>query len=161
MSVMEVRLLTLTEAAAATGLTVEALRQRVKRRQIVATKGNDRHLRLRLTDDDIDRLRPGVPTGQQVGQQVGQPDDPGVFKAMAEHVTTLREQLTRAQADADSARRDVAGVRAEAADERRQAAVERARLATRIDALEAENKALREPRPGLWQRLLGHTNRIA
>lgn len=63
--------LTYAEAAARTGLSVEALRQRAKRRRIRATKGNDGLIRVRLSPDEIDRLATGQPVGQSVGRLVG------------------------------------------------------------------------------------------
>jgi hypothetical protein len=43
----------LTEAAECTGLTVEAIRQRVKRGKLEFVKGNDGLLRVRLTTADL------------------------------------------------------------------------------------------------------------
>src|SRR5215218_7363317 len=53
----------LTEAAERTGLTVEAIRQRIKRGKLDAVKGNDGLLRFRLTTADLEALDRS-PTGQ-------------------------------------------------------------------------------------------------
>jgi hypothetical protein len=79
------KLFLLTEAAEVTGVTVEAIRQRIKRRKLHAIKGNDGLLRVRLTQADIDAIATGRPTGQPV-------DDGGAVKALEAHVQTLREQ---------------------------------------------------------------------
>jgi cell division protein FtsB len=86
------KLFLLTEAAEVTGVTVEALRQRIKRRKLHAVKGNDGLLRVRLTQADIEAIVTGRPTGQPV-------EDSGVIKALEAHVQTLREQLDRQRTD--------------------------------------------------------------
>ena len=90
----------LTEAAAATGLTVEAIRQRVKRRQIVAFKGNDGLLRVRLADDEIEALKTGRPTSRPTGQPTEQPTGHEVLR---EAIAVLERQLTAVRKDLETA----------------------------------------------------------
>ena len=73
---MDGKLYLLTEAAELTGATVEALRQRIKRRKLQGVRGNDGRLRVRLGSAEIAALtatsrpgpsqteRPARPTGQ-------------------------------------------------------------------------------------------------
>ncbi len=53
---MDGKLYLLTEAAELTGATVEALRQRIKRRKLQGVRGNDGRLRVRLSSADIATL---------------------------------------------------------------------------------------------------------
>ena len=54
----ETRLLTLTEAAAATGLSVDAIRKRIKREQLWSVRSNEDGLvRVRLADGDLEKLK--------------------------------------------------------------------------------------------------------
>ena len=129
----------LTEAAERTGLTVEAIRQRVKRGKLEAVKGNDGLLRVRLTTADlagIDRSSTGRVQPVMTGQ------------------ATHDDQLNKALQDAAEARGEAAALRhraeraeAEAVAERARATqAEREREVARIAAAaaEAEGKALRE-----------------
>ena len=86
---MDGKLYLLTEAAELTGATVEALRQRIKRRKLQGVRGNDGRLRVRLSAAEIATLtatgRPETgqtkptepaliqPPERPVGRQVGQP----------------------------------------------------------------------------------------
>src|SRR3954464_3523569 len=84
---------TLTEAAKLTGLSVEALRQRIKRRTLVATKGNDGLMRVRLSPTDLSRLAETGhnherPTGREDGQDYK-------IKVLEAEATGLREALSR------------------------------------------------------------------
>lgn len=91
----------LTEAAERTGLTVEAIRQRIKRGSLQAVKGNDRVLRVRLTDADLAGIGNRSPTGHVPPTLTGQPaHDDRLFKALQDaaeargEATFLREQVT-------------------------------------------------------------------
>ncbi len=53
---MDGKLYLLTEAAELTGITVEALRQRIKRRKFQGVRGNDGRLRVRLSSAEIGTL---------------------------------------------------------------------------------------------------------
>lgn len=114
------RLLTLTEAAEATGCTVEALRQRVKRRKLHAVKGNDGRLRVKLTQADVDALSLGRVTGQPVGQPV---EAEGVVKALEARVHDLQQRAAELRADLER--------------ERSEHRDERAQLLQRAEELEA------------------------
>ncbi len=70
---MDGKLYLLTEAAQLTGATVEALRQRIKRRKLQGVRGNDGRLRVRLTSSEITAL---TSTGRSAADQTtptGQP----------------------------------------------------------------------------------------
>jgi hypothetical protein len=61
--VSEAALYSLNEAAELTGLSVDALRQRIKRRKIHAVRGNDGLVRVRL--DHITTLREQLRRGRR------------------------------------------------------------------------------------------------
>ena len=99
----------LTEAADRTGLTVEALRQRIKRGKLDAVKGNDGLLRVRLTTADLEELDRSA-TDQASRMLTGQPvnDDrlTDALRKAAEargEASALRERAERAEARADAA----------------------------------------------------------
>ena len=137
----------LTEAAERTGLTVEAIRQRIKRGSLQAVKGNDRVLRVRLTTADLESISNRSPTGHSQSMPTGQaspptshrPVDDQLFKALeaaAEargEANALRERLELADALADRLRADIDRSRME----REQAQIAAA-------AAEGEARALRE-----------------
>ena len=68
---MDGKLYLLTEAAELTGATVEALRQRIKRRKLQGVRGNDGRLRVRLTAAEIASL---TATGQTPSGQTRHTD---------------------------------------------------------------------------------------
>lgn len=131
---MDDLLLTLAEASARTGLTVEALRQRAKRRQLRTVKGNDGLVRLRLSPSDIDRLATMRPTGQPVerptSQLVERPVadqsvNPGNIGVLERVTTLLREQVeltARLSAELVEERQRRGAAEGNAADLRRQLA---------------------------------------
>ena len=77
---MDGKLYLLTEAAELTGATVEALRQRIKRRKLQGVRGNDGRLRVRLRSTEIAALtttgRPDTLPTEQAGRPTGQGPDP-------------------------------------------------------------------------------------
>lgn len=99
----------LTEAAERTGLTVEALRQRIKRGKLNAVKGNDGMLRVRLTTADLEAIdRP--PTGHVAHGPTGQPvNDDRLLKALQDaaeargEAAALRERAEMAETRAERA----------------------------------------------------------
>lgn len=111
----------LTEAAERTGLTVEAIRQRIKRGSLQAVKGNDRVLRVRLTTADLASITnrsttghfPPTPTGQPPTPTSLRPDDDRLIKALeaiAEargEAAALRDRVEKAEALANQLRSDV------------------------------------------------------
>lgn len=99
----------LTEAAERTGLTVEALRQRVKRGKLDAVKGNDGMLRVRLTTADLEAIDRSS-TSQSALGLTGQPvNDDRLMKALQDaaeargEAIALRERAEMAEARADRA----------------------------------------------------------
>jgi hypothetical protein len=66
--VSEAALYSLNEAAELTGLSVDALRQRIKRRKIHAVRGNDGLVRVRLDEAEIEALRTGRPPSRPPSQ---------------------------------------------------------------------------------------------
>ena len=159
----------LAEAAERTGLSVDALRKRIKRGALEMVKGNDGLVRVRLTAADMDAVRlAGVqPTPSQ-------PESSTAIKVLEEAVGLLRDQLGRERAALES---ETASLRAwaEGAEERLQAASrrleeERSRAAAeavelrtageeaRLQAARAEEKAeglrlaLEEARRPFWRR---------
>ena len=95
--------LTLTEAAARTGYTREALRQRVRRETLPATKGNDGVVRVHLRD-----LADLPPPGESTADH-GQADDVTTAVALDALVATvadLRADLARTRIALDMASAD-------------------------------------------------------
>jgi uncharacterized coiled-coil DUF342 family protein len=111
----------LTEAAKRTGLTVEAIRQRIKRGSLQAVKGNDRTLRVRLTDADLAGISNRSPTGHVPPTPTSHPThDDRLLKALQEaaeargEAATLRERAEKVEAQVDQlqAEREEARIRA-------------------------------------------------
>ncbi|RZI71331.1 MAG: hypothetical protein EOP13_18465 [Pseudomonas sp.] len=146
----------LTEAAERTGLTVEAIRQRIKRGSLQAVKGNDRVLRVRLTTADLESIsnRPAtghnhpMTTGQSPTSTSHRPVDDQLFKALeaaAEargEVNALRERLELADALADRLRADTDRSRAEREQARIAAATAEGEARALRDALAREARQL-------------------
>jgi hypothetical protein len=100
----EDKLYLLSEAAELTGSTVEAIRQRIRRRTLHAIKGNDGRVRVKLTDADIAALMAARPSGQPYGQPSERPsghhdEDSSAIKALEAYVNALREDLARERVD--------------------------------------------------------------
>jgi hypothetical protein len=106
----EPRLLTLSEAADQTGLTVDALRKRIKRGRLRSFRGNDGLVRVRLSDADMEELKADRPSSRPAGQL---DEGSAVVSALAAHNETLREQLMKTEQRADRAEE-----RAEKAEQR-------------------------------------------
>jgi hypothetical protein len=127
----------LTEAAERIGLTVEAIRQRIKRGRLEAVKGNDGLLRVRLTSADMEAFanRPatGHPAPTMTGQATG---DDRLTNALQAAAAALREAIgrERERADKAEARAGQAETRAERAEAEREAA--------RVAAARAEGEAV-------------------
>ncbi len=113
------RLYTLNEASEITGLSVDALRQRIKRHRLRGIRGNDGLVRIRLSTAEIEALASSRSTGRLDADMPSQlAIESSVIKALQgeanahrELVQTLRDQLERAQADADIARTALAEAR--------------------------------------------------
>ncbi len=153
----------LTEAAERTGLTVEAIRQRIKRGRLEAVKGNDGLLRVRLTTADLESIANRSPTGQLAPTATGQVDeDDRLTKALEAEAAALRERAAKAEGESATLREQVESERGRAERaEARAGQAEREREAARIAAAAAEGEAkgLREARAEarqpFWRRWLG------
>ena len=147
----------LTEAAERTGLTVEALRQRIKRGKLDAVKGNDGMLRVRLTTADLEAIDRSS-TGHVLPTAAGQPvNDDRLLKALQEaaeargEATALRERAEMAEARANRAEEAVATIpelreragraEGEAAALRERVKAEQERAAMRLREAEAAQDA--------------------
>lgn len=135
--------LTLTDAAARSGHTREALRQRIRRGRLRATKGNDGQLRVRARD--LADLPPPDPSGADPGQHDGMALDVTV-DVLASTVADLRADLERTRTALDTAMdgRMVDRGRAERAEA--QAVAEAARAVAAEARLAAAESALTEAR---------------
>ncbi len=146
--------LTLSEAAARTGHTREAIRQRIRRGSLPATKGNDGQLRVQVRDL-VDLPPPDVSTGDP-GQPGNANTDAAASVLLATLVdlrttvddlrTTVDDLRTTLAATVDKAHADrlVDHGRAERAEAQAAAAADRAMLAER--RLAAAETALAEAR---------------
>lgn len=131
----ESRLLTLNEAAEATGLSVDALRKRIKRGRIRSHRGNDGLVRVRLDDAEIEALKADLSTSRPASQLA---EESPAISALQDHIATLREQLAAADARASEALTDLRTERKVSSERAEADAEERRRLAARITELEAE-----------------------
>lgn len=160
------RLMTLLEAAEATGLTVEALRQRIKRGKLRAIRGNDRLLRVYLRPTELAVLRPDEKTGQPVGHQQDltghSAEDAVAIKALEGAIAALREAQERAEAqiqrerergDREATARALAEGRAAAEAERAERAEkEAAALRRELEGWSAGGPFARALRALFWRR---------
>ena len=148
----------LTEASGLTGLSVDALRKRIRRGKPETVKGNDGLVRVRLTTADMEALRlaegqprPSPPdeSGRTIAALEAERDAARLAAAKAEGESgTLREQVGAERARADRA--EAAGAEARALADRR--LLEVAELRERAGRAEGEAEALRRP---WWRRWLG------
>src|SRR5215218_6979912 len=97
----------LTEAAERTGLTVEAIRQRIKRGRLEAVKGNDGLLRVRLTTADLESIANRSLTGQAG-------EDDRLTKALQAEAAALRERAAKAEGESATLREQVESERGRA-----------------------------------------------
>ena len=90
----------LTEAAERTGLTVDALRKRIRRGRLETVKGNDGLVRVRLTAADMDSLR------LVEGQPKPSPTDGNgqIFKTLEATAAALPERAARAEVERNAAK---------------------------------------------------------
>src|SRR4051812_24057023 len=155
----------LTEAAVRTGLSVDALRKRIRRGSLETVKGNDGLVRVRLTTADVESLRLAE------GQPMPSPKDGNgqTIKALEAAAAALHERAARAEAEAAALRErtERAEARAGQAEAEREAArAEAARERDRaegalIRAASAEGKAeglrlaLEEARRPFWRKWIG------
>ena len=145
-------LYTLTDAAALTGLSVEAIRLRVKRGRLASERGNDGRPRVRLTTADLEALRQQRPTVGEQGAALAEQE--ATDRGQAETALALLDLVDRALARADA-------VQAAAAEARERAARAEGEVAGLRDALArsearataAEREAGRLRGRGWWARL--------
>lgn len=136
--------LTLTEAAARSGYSREAIRQRIRRGKLVATKGNDGQLRVQARDlEDLPPLDQSTDDQEQPG------DDPrdvaldflqSTVADLRTTVNDLGQQLEKARTALDVAQTDRLNDRgrAERAEAQATASAERATAAeARLAVMEA------------------------
>lgn len=124
--------LTLTEAAARTRYTREAIRQRVRRGSLPAIKGNDGQLRVQTRD--LDDMPPPDATTDDPGQMNGATTDATVVVLLATMVdlrTTLDATMDKALFNHGRAER----AEAQAAAEATRASMAEAQLAAAVAAL--------------------------
>ena len=136
----------LTEAAERTGLTVEAIRQRIKRGRLEAVKGNDGLLRVRLTTADLEALDRSA-TGHGGRLPAGQPvNDHRLLKALQDaaeargEAAALRERAETAEARAERAEAEVTAERVRAAKAEGESGAFREQVATERARAEAERQ---------------------
>lgn len=138
-------MLTLTDAAAHTGYSREALRQRVKRGSLLAIKGNDGMLRVHRRD------LADLPPPDETADDQGQADSATADAALAILVATMADlrvdlERTRSTLNAAWVDRMVDHERAVRAEEKAKAEAARATAAeTRLAAAEAALAEARMP----------------
>jgi hypothetical protein len=139
-------LYTLAEASALTGLSVEALRLRIKRGKLEGVRGNDGHPRVRLTSADLEAIQQAGQRNSTLAQPEPTLDNVGTIElnVLATAVETLRERAERAEARAEAAQA--------LADRRGE---ELAELRERAGRAEGEAAALREQAKAAEARLRG------
>ncbi len=135
--------LTLTEAAAHTGHTREALRQRIRRRSLAASKGNDGQLRVQARD--LADLPPPDPTVADPGQHDGAALD-ATLDVLTATVADLRADLERTRTALDKAQADRLADHGRAERAEAQATAETARATLAENRLATVEAALAEAR---------------
>lgn len=144
------RLVTMAEAAEMTGQTVEAIRSRVRRKTLRATKGNHGFWMVHI--EDLHTGRPPMTVADRPAADHGRPAPTGAADHSADRRPTaddrvpdhLEELLAETRRRADAAEARVATVEAEAREARRladQRAEEVAGLRERIGRVEADRRA--------------------
>lgn len=142
-------MLTLTEAAAHTGYTREALRQRIRRGSLAATKGNEGILRIHRRDLD-DLPPPDQSTDDQENNQgqAGETTMDAALAVLTATVADLRADLIRMRTTLDTSQANHLVDHGRAAQAEARAAAEAARAAaaeTRLEAREREIAEMRMP----------------
>lgn len=148
-------LYTLAEASRLTGLSIDALRQRVKRNKLEAVRGNDGLVRVRLTTADREALR--LAGTRQPDQPVaGQPDPKDqTIKVLQDNATSLQEALGRERARADQERdraNAATALAGQRADDLRQLGEKLARAEGMAEGLRTAIEAHSSRGPAAWLR---------
>ena len=150
------QLYTLAEAASLTGMSVDALRHRVKRRKLQSVRGNDGMTRVRLDNAAIQASR-----ASQAGDDAASvlhsqlPGRDQTMDALASHVASLRERLAMADITAAELRDRISHVEQECGVIRQDREDARVRAATAEGEARALREALAEARRPAWRRWLG------
>ena len=112
----EHQLYTLNQAAEATGLTVDALRQRIKRGKLRSVRGNDGRVMLRLDGADLGALKVAPsdqsPTSRPRSRPGGQDD---ATRWLEGEVSVLRDALDRERGRVDQQQTELVELRVELA----------------------------------------------
>ena len=150
------QLYTLAEAASLTGMSVDALRHRVKRRKLQSVRGNDGMTRVRLDNAAIQASQTsqaGDNTASALHSQL--PGHGQTLDALAGHVASLRERLAMADAAAVELRDRISRVEQERDVFRQDREDARVRAATAEGETRALREALDDARRPAWRRWLG------
>lgn len=160
---MSSNLYLLADAAELTGLTVETIRQRIKRNKLRGIKGNDGKIRVKLTDDEIEALKAARPfVGTPVNQPTDGPTDQSTDQAAAalaayeSHIATLKEQLDHLRTESADQRRALQTMADASATSTRalaEAQAEIARLSADRDRIQEQlHKLSKKP---WWRKVIG------
>ena len=150
------QLYTLAEAASLTGMSVNALRHRVKRRKLQSVRGNDGMTRVRL-DHAATQASQASQTGDDAASALHSrlPGHGQTLDALASHVASLRERLAVADIMAAELRDRISRVEQERDVLRQDREDARVRAATADGEARALREALAEARRPAWRRWLG------
>ena len=147
------QLYTLAEAASLTGMSVDALRHRVKRRKLQSVRGNDGMTRVRLDDAAIQVSQAGNDVASVLHSQL--PGHGQTLDALASHVASLRERLAMADNTAAELRDRISRIEQERDVLRQDREDARVRAAIAEGEARALREVLAEARRPAWQRWLG------
>jgi hypothetical protein len=132
----------LMEAAERTGLSVDALRKRIRRGRLETVKGNDGLVRVRLTSADMEALR--LADGQAGQARPSRRDENDrTIRALEDGAAILRERAEKAERRAERAEAEAGAERARAsmAERGREEAQIRAAAADREVTVRREAEA--------------------
>ena len=150
------QLYTLAEAASLTGVSVDALRHRVKRRKLQSVRGNDGMTRVRLDDAAIQASQTSQAGNDAASVLHSQlPGHGQTLDALASHVASLRERLAMADATAAELRDRISRIEQERDVIRQDREDARVRAATAEGEARALREVLAEARRPAWRRWLG------
>lgn len=150
------QLYTLVEAASLTGMSVDALRHRVKRRKLQSVRGNDGMTRVRL-DDAVIQASQASQAGDDAASALHSqlPGHGQTLDALASHVASLRERLAMADTTAAELRDRIIRIEQERDVIRQDREDARVRAATAEGEARALREALDDARRPAWRRWLG------
>ena len=150
------QLYTLAEAASLTGMSVDALRHRVKRRKLQSVRGNDGMTRVRLDDAAVQASLASQAEDNAASVLHSQlPGHGQTLDALASHVASLRERLAMADTMAAELRDRLGRIEQERDALRQDREDARVRAATAEGEARALREALDDARRPAWRRWLG------